>query len=160
MRVVCNTSPLILLAKIKRLALLPQLYAEVIIPASVLEEISVKPDRATEQIQEMIQRQTLQHLTVTEEVLEGFPADLGGGEREAIALAHEKGADLVVLDDQQGRHVARARGLGVTGTIGVLVEAWERKMIPSVRHELDHLIEAGMWMNEALYHRMFMEFGE
>lgn len=33
-------------------------------------------------------------------------------------------------------------------------------MIPSVRHELDHLIEAGMWIDEAFYHRILQEFGE
>jgi len=33
-------------------------------------------------------------------------------------------------------------------------------MIPSVRHELDHLIEAGMWIDETFYHRILQEFGE
>lgn len=86
--------------------------------------------------------------------------DLGSGEREAIALAIETRADLVVLDDQKGRRVARERGLSVTGTIGVLVEARERGVIPSIRHELDRLIEAGIWLDEAFYHRILKEFAE
>lgn len=86
--------------------------------------------------------------------------DLGSGEREAIALAIETRADLVVLDDQKGRRVARERGLSVTGTIGVLVEAREGGVIPSIRHELDRLIEAGIWLDEAFYHRILKEFAE
>jgi hypothetical protein len=33
-------------------------------------------------------------------------------------------------------------------------------MIPSVRRELDCLIEAGMWIDEVFYHRVLQEFGE
>lgn len=46
------------------------------------------------------------------------------------------------------------------GTVGILIEAGERGIIPSVRRELDHLIEAGMWIDEAFYHRILQEFGE
>ena len=72
-----------------------------------------------------------------------LPIDLGQGEREAIALAIDSGADLVILDDQQGRLVSRDKGLSVTGTVGVLIEAKERGFIPSLRPEMDRLIEAG-----------------
>jgi len=66
----------------------------------------------------------------------------------------------VILDDQEGRRVACERDLSITGTVGVLVEARERGLIPSLRQELDRLIEAGMWIHEAFYHRILMEFGE
>lgn len=49
MRVVCNTSPLILLAKIQRLELLAQLYDEIIIPEAVLDEIWTKSSWETDQ---------------------------------------------------------------------------------------------------------------
>jgi predicted nucleic acid-binding protein len=52
-------------------------------------------------------------------------------EREAIALALEAGADLVILDDQRGRRIAREKGLSVTGTVGVLIEARGQDMISS-----------------------------
>ncbi len=66
----------------------------------------------------------------------------------------------MILDDQEGRRVACERGLSITGTVGVLVEARERGLIPSLRQELDRLIEAGMWIREAFYHRILQEFGE
>ncbi len=160
MRVVCNTSPLILLAKIGRLDLLAQLYEEVIIPASVMDEVGAKPGKKVEEIRALLQNQKLQLRNAMKQTLEELPEDLGVGEQEAIALALETKADLVILDDKQGRRIARERGLSVTGTVGVLVEARDRKVIPSVRQELDRLIEAGMWIDEVFYHRILQEFGE
>ena len=119
MRVVCNTSPPILLAKIARLDLLSQLYDEVIIPASVLEEIKAKPEKEAEWVHALSQKFHVPQ--ATNQILEGFPADFGPGEREAIALALGTGADLVILDDQRGRWIAREKGLSVTGTVGVLI---------------------------------------
>ncbi len=160
MRVVCNTSPLILLAKIGRIDLLTQLYEEVIIPASVMDEVGAKPSKELEEIQALLQSQKLQLQKAMKQFLKGLPEDLGVGEQEVIALALEKKADLVILDNQRGRGIARERGLSVTGTVGVLVEARDRKVIPSVRRELDRLIEAGMWIDEVFYHRILQEFGE
>lgn len=160
MRVVCNTSPLILLGKIHQLDLLLQLYKEVFIPGSVWDEIEEGSGKEVKRIQSLLQTSKVQLRKATKQALERVSVDLGPGEREAIALALETRADLVILDDHKGRCIAREKGLSVTGTIGVLVEARERGVIPSVRHELDRLIEAGMWLDEAFYHRVLKEFGE
>lgn len=160
MKVVCNTSPLILLAKIHRLELLARLYDEVTIPASVLDEVEAKPGEKAGQVRALLQSRKLLFQKAAKQTLDRLPLDLGVGEREAIALALEITADLVILDDQQGRCVAREKGLSVTGTIGILIEAWERELIPSVRCELDRLIEAGMWVGETFYHRILQEFDE
>ena len=70
---------------------------------------------------------------MSEAVWASIPEDLGEGERTAIALAVARGADLVILDDQEGRRAARAEGLAVTGTIGVLIETREAGHIDSLR---------------------------
>lgn len=160
MRVICDTSPLILLAKIGRLELLFQLYGQVVVPVSVLDEIRGRSTEETTAIESLVENQALEIQRGSPEALERVPADLGAGEREAIALAMETEADIVVLDDREGRRVARERDLPVTGTIGILIEARARDMIPSVRRELDRLIEAGMWIDEAFYHRILHEFDE
>ena len=146
--------------KIGRIDLLRQLYEEVVIPASVLREIRAKPGTEGRPIGAFIRSHKFRLGRATRRALKAVPADLGAGEREAIGLAVEIGADLVVLDDQQGRQVAREKGLSVTGTIGILLEAWERSMISSMRRELDRLIEAGMWIDEGFYHRILQESGE
>lgn len=160
MRVVCDTSPLILLAKIGRLELLFLLYNQVVIPVSVLDEVRVRSTEETTAIEAQVEKRALEIERESVEVLESVPADLGAGERAAIAVAIETEADLVVLDDRAGRRVARERGLSVTGTVGILIEARARNMLSSVRGELDHLVEAGMWIDEAFYHRILQEFDE
>lgn len=129
-------------------------------PSAVLNEINVKPSGVAEQVETLVANQTFQIHRASQQTLNDFPEDMGAGEREALAIATDMRADLVVLDDQQGRRIARERGLAVTGTVGVLIEARARELIPSVRHKLDRLIEAGMWINESFYHRVVQEFGE
>jgi predicted nucleic acid-binding protein len=109
--VVCNTSPLLVLAKIQRLGLLTQLYARLVIPGAVFDEIGAKADDAAAQMQALVATPRVTVQRATPQTLVALPVDLGAGEREAIALALETAADLVVLDDQAGRRLARARGL-------------------------------------------------
>jgi predicted nucleic acid-binding protein len=160
LKIVCNTSPLILLAKIDRLDILIRLYREPMIPTAVEDELSEKPGQENDQVKAFLKEGKLQLRRVSEKILARIPVDLGRGEREAIALALGVKADLVILDDQGGRLVARDKGLSVTGTIGVLIEAKERGFIPFLRPEIDRLIEARMWVSEVFYHRILKEYGE
>jgi predicted nucleic acid-binding protein len=160
LKIVCNTSPLILLAKIGRLEIMIRLYRETMIPKAVEDELGAKPGKENDQVQEFLKEGKLQLRHVSKKILDRVPADLGRGEREAIALASQVGADLVILDDLPGRLAARGKGLLVTGTLGVLIEAKERGFIPFLRPEIDRLIEAGMWISEIFYHRLLKEYGE
>lgn len=54
---------------------------------------------------------------------------LDAGERAAIALAHELGAGLLLLDDRAGAFAARGRGFRVTGTVGVLIDAARQELL-------------------------------
>ncbi len=118
MRVVCNTNPLILLAKIHRLDLLHRLYDEVLVPSKVLKELEAKPTKETKRILVLLQNRKFHLSTTSKRALSEVPKDLGAGEREAIALAVESKADLIILDDKEGRRVARSKGLRVTGNWG------------------------------------------
>jgi predicted nucleic acid-binding protein len=112
---VSNASPLIALAAIERLNLLPALFTSVLIPPAVAQEIKrsipVAPVWLTMKalgtaLPTVVMRRTL--------------AD---GEREAIALAIELHADPIILDDLPARRVAKAVGLNVIGAVGVLLGA-------------------------------------
>ena len=154
MNVVCNTSPLLFLAKIQCLNLLAVLYQTIRIPVAVLTEVHGKADDAAAQIQAITSTPPFVVEGATPTTLARLPAALGAGEREALALAVDRAADLVILDDQEGRRLARTLGLVVTGTAGVLVEAYARGLIPSLRAELDHLRHVGLWITEAFYRRL------
>jgi hypothetical protein len=145
---------LLFLATIQRLELLAALYQAIRIPVAVLAAVHGKTDDAAAQIQAISTTAPFVVQAATSTTLARLPAALGAGEREALALAMDTAADLVILDDQEGRRRARTLGLAVTGTAGVLVEAHARGLLPSLRAELDHLRHAGLWITEALYHRL------
>ncbi len=50
---------------------------------------------------------------------------LDDGERDALALALELAADIVLVDDLQARNAARRMGLPIAGTLGILSLAAE-----------------------------------
>jgi Predicted nucleic acid-binding protein, contains PIN domain len=160
MTVVCDTSPFLLLTRADRLSLLLTLYSMVVVPEAVLREIRVQEDALARQIQAYTNRSHVEREEARDDVLRRVDKAMGAGERAAIAIALDLGADLVVLDDERGRREARRHGLDVTGAIGVLIEAKEQDLVSSLRRELDRLVEAGLWVDEALYDRVLREYGE
>lgn len=69
-----------------------------------------------------------------------------------IALAVERRAGLILLDERRVRRAAKRLGLTVTGTPGVLIAAKDRGLLASVRPVLDALrADAGFWIDDNLY---------
>ena len=83
--------------------------------------------------------------------------ELDLGEREAIALAHLLGADLLLIDEISGRAEARRRHLRVTGTLGILRTAAEKGLI-DVPEVLARLRETSFYVDEALIGSIFGEW--
>jgi predicted nucleic acid-binding protein len=79
---------------------------------------------------------------------------LGAGERQAISLAVELQAAWLVLDDQAARQVARRIGLPVTGTVGILLAAKRRRLVPAIGPYLARLGSAGFFMRRDLLERV------
>jgi len=135
--VVADTSPLNYLVLIHQINLLPDLYGRVLIPESVLEELS-----AIETPQ--LVRNWATNLPEWIEVSPATPSDDAGltrlhaGERDAISLALTVHADAVLLDERRGRQEAENRGLKLIGTLGVLVAAHKRGLI-DLRATIDAL---------------------
>lgn len=151
MIVVSDTTPISELAKISRLTLLRDVYQRVIIPQEVYDEVMAGPGAITAAIQAAT---WIDVVTVRDshEVLAVHAATrLGLGECAALVLAEELGAQRLLMDDRAGRSEARARGLSVTGTIGTLLVAKQRGIIPSVKDVLDDLKAQGTRIGEQLY---------
>lgn len=87
--------------------------------------------------------------------------ELDSGESEAIALAIEMKADLLLLDERQARKVAYRLGLKFIGLLGVLVEAKQKGFIAAAKPIVDDMIvQAGFWVGASLYNRVLREVGE
>jgi predicted nucleic acid-binding protein len=75
---------------------------------------------------------------------------LGPGEAEVIALASElEGSVPVLLDDRKGRRIAREHHISVVGSVGVLILAKDRGLVPAVRPVLRDLQQAGLYLSDA-----------
>lgn len=158
MRAVLDAGPIIHLSWIDYLALLGDLFDEAVVPPAVRDEVLAPPEGTLglEQIQAAFDSGalTVRAPSPPTTMRAGSPASLGAGERAAIALAEELGAELLVTDDAGARREAMRRGLRVTGTLGVLREAREGGRIPAVLPLHLELHRFGFWISPALIARI------
>jgi predicted nucleic acid-binding protein len=151
MIVVSNTTPILSLYKIERLGLLRSLFDQVMVPRAVYNEVAIlgKGKRGHDALDmaEYIIVKDMQN-TLAADLLR---SQLDYGEAEAIVLAKELGADLLILDEKKARKVAQANRMPVIGTIGVLQAAKDKGLIPDIRTQLDGLIANGIWIDSVLY---------
>lgn len=119
--VISNTTPVIALALVQRLDLLHLLYEEVWIPPAVAAELRAGGARAG--ASEWATAPYIRMVALNDPRRADLLSDLDRGEAEVIALAQERDADLVIIDERLGRRHARRLGLHVTGVLGVLLKA-------------------------------------
>lgn len=160
MIVVSDSSPLISLAAVGRFDLLRQLYEMISIPASVHEEVTRAVGLAG--AEELANADWISRRPVGNDFLaRALDGELDRGEAEAIALAVEIGADLLLMDERRGRAVAARFGLNVVGVLGMLIEAKQRALLDKVEPILSDLHQrAGFRVSPELYRRVLHAAGE
>ncbi|MBC6433232.1 DUF3368 domain-containing protein [Nostoc sp. HG1] len=164
MIIVSDTSPITNLAAICQLDLLQQLYGSIIIPLAVYNEMvavgKVVPGAVEVQTLSWIQTQTVVDTQkVTDIQTNQDNIDLG--EAEAIILALELKADLLLMDERRGRALAINYGLNVTGLLGVLLQAKQKGFIPAIKILMDQLMEqADFRVSNQLYATVLQNAGE
>lgn len=139
--VFANTSPLQYLHQLGLLNILPGLYGEVGIPQAVIRELEAGHKLGVK-LPGLPLGNGFQVVPEVDAAKFSLGA-LGPGERQVIACGCLAPGSLTILDDQPARRAARALGLKVTGTLGVLLRAKDRKLISLVRPMLDELVAAG-----------------
>ena len=155
MNVVADSGPLISCAKAHKLMLIRDVYSEIVIPSSVYREIVVegagKPGAG--EIETAVS--VWVHVREPEDkpLVISLRKLLGPGESEAIALAKEMNAHLLI-DERRGINEARKHGIHIKSTLLMLLEAKERGYISSVKTELDDLIDSGFRCSDALYNKI------
>jgi predicted nucleic acid-binding protein len=159
--VVADAGPLIYLSAVGSLELLRPLGKVIVVPAAVHDEVVIAgvglPGAAEVAGASWLTVETLARRDVVDALLAG---GLHLGESEAIALSLEKHADLLVIDERQGRLAAERMGLHIVGTVGVLIAAKQRGDIPVVAPVLAALRAAGLWASDELVDRVLKTLGE
>ena len=151
MIVVSDASPLIALARINRLELLREMFGTLLLPDSVWNEVTNSGIHRPGAVS-VLQANWIERRSVSDSVLLAqLRLDLGAGESEAIVLARESKADLLLVDERLARIAAQRLGLRVTGVVGVLIEARDRGLLTdaaSVAKDLEQ--KAGFWLSDDL----------
>jgi len=149
--VVSDASALIALEQIGQLALLERLFATLLIPPAVARESAAGGTLPT-----WIHERRLEQ-PLSSQVLR---ASLGPGESEAISLALEAHADLLIVDDRPARRLAQALGIPIIGTLGVLFAAKRKGIITALRPHIDALLAAGFRVAPDLVERILVDARE
>ena len=158
MIVVSDTTPIISLMKAGQLELLRKLFGVVYIPAAVYRELT-KNEAFSEEAR-MVKECEFLYVEKVENgksvaILRNFTG-LDAGESEAIILADERQSDVLLMDEHKGRQVARKMGITITGTIGILTQAFNEGMLnrDAVEECIERLKESGLRISEKLYQRL------
>ena len=158
--VVSDCSPVRALHHLKLLLLFEQLYGTVILPEAVRRELL----NATK-LCPSIDVHFYPFLQVRSPAQDprqlGVPDDLDPGESEAIALAIELHAALLLIDERKGTQAARDLGLVTIGVFGMLLEAKKRNLVPKLLPLTDQLASGlGFFMSQSLRSKLATLAGE
>ncbi len=161
MIVVCNTSPISNLIQIDALPLLGHMFARIIIPPEVAEEL----DAGAEMLgvwREAAGAAAIEVLSVANtDLVRELSTTLHVGESAAIALALQAADSVLVIDETDGRKAATRLGLKIVGTVGILLRAKEQQIIERVEPYLQALrTKARFWLSDDLYNHALVLAGE
>lgn len=161
MIVVSNTSPLTSLAAIGQFELLRELFGQIHIAQGVWYELNQgglrHPGSHEVENASWIDRHEVENRTL----VTILRRDLDRGESETLALAIELKADLVLLDEQEGRHAASRLALTSLGVLGILLQAKRLQKVKEIRPHLDALRQqAGFYLGDRLYRDVLEQAGE
>jgi len=159
--VVSDTSPWTNLAAIGQFLLLRQLYGSLHIAEAVWDELNAAgqhwPGRNEVAAAPWIQRHTPKNRLL----VAALRQDLDAGEAESIALALERKADLILMDERDGRRKALRLGLRPVGVVGVLLTAKARGKVAEIQPLLDALRQqAGFYLGDSVYREALKLAGE
>ena len=157
-----NAGPLIYLAILGHHDLLRRCYDRVLIPQAVYHEVVVQGAGRPGADETFTATANGQYevVSVTNRIaVEALLDELHLGEAEVIVLARELGVSRVLLDDGAARRKAKAMGLEVIGTIGILLLAREAGLPINLKRDLDLLVQNGFRISSGVHHALIKTTG-
>lgn len=158
LKVVSNTTPIVSLLKLNKLDLLHQLYNQIYIPTAVYKEVEAGKDKVY--YQNLSKIDWINIIDIDDKQAVKYFLDLDSGEAEAIVLATELNADLILMDEKLGRYYAKHAELKITGTIGILIKAKSNGFIDELKPLIEELMHKGVWIKDNLKSEILKLIGE
>jgi predicted nucleic acid-binding protein len=152
---VTNTTPLITLAGIGLLDLLPLLYEEVWAPRIVMDEYQAKAPLIEPDLTQVLWLKVVDAVSIDPAL-----SLLDGGEAAALSLGQMVGARLILLDERKARRIAARMGLQVAGTLAVLLRAKQQGLLAAVRPYIIQMQSQGRRFHPNLIAYLLEEAGE
>ena len=160
MRVVCNSSVLIALARICRLDLLKNLFGEVYVPEAVFREVVVE-GKTKKEVFKISGAKWINKIGVRDARLAMFYKQfVDEGEAECLVLSLEMEDCLLIVDDKDARRFAEHLNLKYIGTLGVLVLAKKKGLLKSIRNLIYELRERGFYLGDDVIKMVLRETKE
>ena len=157
--VICDTSAIFNLHRLRRLGLLKELYGNIIIPQTVASELE-QGNIAGEDVPDLAKFPWIRIKHIRMPKIIGLMIDLGPGEAGVLALALEEPDSLVILDDLLARRVAELQGIKLTGTLGILLKAKQQGRLEYVAPLIEELHKLGFWLSNSMQHDILKLAGE
>jgi len=148
MIVVSNTTPIITLASIGRIDILKYFFDAVYIPQAVHDEIKAKRAYGHREIDDVFFRVMGIRDIFAQDILLN---DLDLGEAQAIVLAKELQADIVLIDEAIGYRLARSQHLDVRRTLSLVIAAKKNGYLEAVKPLLDEMMYRKRWISQRVY---------
>ncbi len=160
MKVVCDSSALIGLAKIGKIELLKDICAEVYIPEAVFLEV-VGKGKGRAGVTEVEEAKWIHKKKVKDKrMVEILISEIGHGEAEVLVLGKELNADWLIIDDEKARTAAISAGFNIIGLAGILMTAKQLKLIPSVKTLFDELRKNNFRLSDKICKEVLKKVGE
>lgn len=164
--VISDASPLICLSALRQLDLLQKLYGSVLVPDAVWQEVTRSPSFTSPTtpvaVSDAKAAGWLKVVAASNRPLvTQLETTLDPGEAEAIALAVENTSSFLLIDERDGRQVARTLGVEMTGTLGILMRAKSTEHITAIEPLIEELIQHHNFrLHPALVERILVDAGE
>lgn len=157
MILVADSSALIALSICDGLYLLDALFTNVLAPEAVFREVTQSEKPEAQELRTYLQGKTRKVDMRAYVYLDAF-AD--AGETEAMLLYKQIAADKLLIDDRRGRKVAKINNINAIGSLGVLLSAKKKGLIPKISPFIDRLTGSQIYINPALVQTVLSLAGE
>jgi len=157
---VSDTGPLIWLGRYDLLRLLKGLYSKVLIPEAVYREaVTVGVERGHKDaflIEKAVEdgwvevcKSTVEGIAIARKAEGALGVELGGGEREAIALALGRGVKTVLTDDEETYFTGRRLGLEAKGVLYILLRSVRKGVLrrEEAGRLVNQMLKDGLWLS-------------